>query len=101
VPFPTLIGQFVRGVTLEQLRAFLTSILVKAANRRTLVKWVRSWTLDRVKPALLWPRKRRPDDMSLRDRPQQCLAKCFSLFLAMLLWFSVICKQDILLFETR
>ena len=44
-------GQFVRGVTLEQLRAFLTSILVKGSKqRRTLVEWVRSWTVDRVKP---------------------------------------------------
>jgi diadenylate cyclase len=44
-------GQFVRGVTLEQLRAFLTSILVKGSKqRRTLVEWLRSWTIDRVKP---------------------------------------------------
>src|SRR4030095_9906445 len=44
-------GQFVRGVTLEQLRAFLTSILVKGSKqRRTLIEWMRSWTVDRVKP---------------------------------------------------
>src|SRR5438045_1598076 len=45
-------GQLVRGVTLEQLRAFLTSIFVKASKpRRNVVEWLRSWNFNRVKPS--------------------------------------------------
>jgi diadenylate cyclase len=34
-------GQLVRPVTLEELRAFLTSVLVRAAKSRTAVDWLR------------------------------------------------------------
>jgi diadenylate cyclase len=43
-------GQLVRNVTLEELRAFLTSLLVQPARARTFVNWVRSFT-ERPKPA--------------------------------------------------
>jgi diadenylate cyclase len=43
-------GQLVRGVTLEELRAFLTSVLLRPAKARTLVEWVRSRTADKPKP---------------------------------------------------
>jgi diadenylate cyclase len=43
-------GQLVRGVTLEELRAFLTSLLVRPAKTRTLVEWLRSRMTDRPKP---------------------------------------------------
>jgi diadenylate cyclase len=43
-------GQLVRGVTLEELRAFLTSVLLKPAKTRTLVEWVRSRTVESPKP---------------------------------------------------
>jgi diadenylate cyclase len=43
-------GQLVRGVTLEELRAFLSSILVKPTKSRSLVEWIRSWSTSRVKP---------------------------------------------------
>ena len=43
-------GQLVRGVTLEELRAFLTSLLLPAAKTRTLVEWLRSRLADRPKP---------------------------------------------------
>jgi diadenylate cyclase len=43
-------GQLVRGVTFEELRAFLTSVLVPPVKSRRLVAWIRSWTRDRVKP---------------------------------------------------
>ena len=42
-------GQFVRGVTLEALRAFLTSVLVHNAKRNWL-SWFRSVAKIRVKP---------------------------------------------------
>jgi diadenylate cyclase len=42
-------GQLVRNVTLEELRAFLTSLLVQPARARTFVNWVRSFT-GRPKP---------------------------------------------------
>src|SRR5712671_623809 len=43
-------GQLVRGVTLEELRAFLTSMLVTPAQSRSWLGWVKSWTRNRVKP---------------------------------------------------
>jgi diadenylate cyclase len=44
-------GQFTRGVTLEALRAFLTSVLVEPAKSRNWLDWFRTWTRDRVKPS--------------------------------------------------
>jgi diadenylate cyclase len=41
-------GQFVRGITLEELRSFLTSVLVNPTKSRNWVGWFRSWT-DRRK----------------------------------------------------
>jgi diadenylate cyclase len=43
-------GQLVRGVTLEELRAFLTSVLVNPTHTRGAVGWLRSWTKERPKP---------------------------------------------------
>jgi diadenylate cyclase len=44
-------GQLVRGVTSEELRAFLTSVLVDPARSRNWIGWVRSWMPLRSKPA--------------------------------------------------
>ena len=44
-------GQLVRGVTLQELRAFLTSVLVKRPQSRSLGDWFRSLSRDRAKPA--------------------------------------------------
>jgi diadenylate cyclase len=35
-------GELVRGVTLEELRAFLTSVLVRAPQSRTTLEWLRA-----------------------------------------------------------
>jgi diadenylate cyclase len=43
-------GQFVRGITLEDLRAFLTSVLLNPTRSRNWLAWLRSWTADRVSP---------------------------------------------------
>jgi len=43
-------GQLVRGVTVETLRAILTSLLVRTARSRSLLEWVRSRLADRPKP---------------------------------------------------
>jgi diadenylate cyclase len=43
-------GQLVRGVTIEALRAFLTSVLVTPVRSRNLLGLVRSWTKRREKP---------------------------------------------------
>jgi hypothetical protein len=43
-------GQFVRGVTLEALRAFLTSVIVTPAKSRSWIAWLRAWTRQRIKP---------------------------------------------------
>jgi diadenylate cyclase len=42
-------GQFVRGVTIEELRAFLTSVLLNPVRSRNWMGWLRSWTTDRMK----------------------------------------------------
>src|SRR6185503_12447024 len=45
-------GQLVRGVTSEELRAFLTSMFVVPARPRRLTGWVRrSWLASRFKPS--------------------------------------------------
>ena len=44
-------GQLVRGVTLEELRSFLTSVLVKRVKSRSGWDWVRSKWSDRVTPS--------------------------------------------------
>jgi diadenylate cyclase len=43
-------GNLVRGVTLEELRAFLTSVLVNPARSRNWVSWLRAWTSFRLRP---------------------------------------------------
>jgi diadenylate cyclase len=43
-------GQLVRGLTLEELRAFLTSVLIRPETRsRTWFRWLRSWSRDQSK----------------------------------------------------
>ena len=55
-------GQLTRGVTLEELRAFLTSVLVKPAKSRNWLRWFRSWNADRVKPSPVHLAKSNPAD---------------------------------------
>jgi diadenylate cyclase len=43
-------GQFVRGITLEELRAFLTSVLLNPVRSRNWMGWLRTWVAGRVKP---------------------------------------------------
>jgi diadenylate cyclase len=43
-------GNLVRGVTLEELRAFLTSVLVTPARSRNWQSWVKAWTRFQLKP---------------------------------------------------
>lgn len=40
-------GHLVRGVTVEALRAFLTSILVKRSKSHSAMAWMRNWTEQR------------------------------------------------------
>src|SRR6266446_7400658 len=48
-------GQLVRGITLEELRAFLSSILVQPAKSRNMIDWLRSFPRQQVKagPAVI------------------------------------------------
>src|SRR5947207_8787587 len=55
-------GQLVRGVTVEQLRAFLTSMLVTPARSRNWLGWIKSWTRERAEPG--------PAVVSHADRPE-------------------------------
>jgi diadenylate cyclase len=43
-------GHLVRGVTIEELRAFLTSVLVNPTRARGFLEWVRTWAGERPKP---------------------------------------------------
>jgi diadenylate cyclase len=43
-------GQLVRGVSFEELRSFLTSVLVRESRSRQLVRWWRSVVVERAKP---------------------------------------------------
>jgi diadenylate cyclase len=43
-------GELVRGDTLEELRAFLTSVLVQPAKSRGIIEWFRSHFIERYKP---------------------------------------------------
>lgn len=43
-------GQLVRGVTVEELRAFLTSVLIRPARARGLVAWFRERFGERPRP---------------------------------------------------
>lgn len=44
-------GHLVRGVTLEALRAFLSSILIKQDKARGITDWIRAWRSSRVSPS--------------------------------------------------
>ena len=44
-------GQLVRGVTLEELREFLTSVILRPARTNNIVKWLRTWFTEHHKPA--------------------------------------------------
>ena len=44
-------GQLVRGVTLEELREFLTSVILRPARTNNVVKWLRAWFTEHHKPA--------------------------------------------------
>ncbi|HZF02501.1 MAG TPA: diadenylate cyclase CdaA [Methylomirabilota bacterium] len=55
-------GQLVRGVTLEELRAFLTTVLVQPAKTRSLIEWIRRQLGPRNKsgPAVITKNEPRP-----------------------------------------
>jgi diadenylate cyclase len=44
-------GQLVRGVTPEELRAFLTSVILQPAKTHGIIKWMRSQFTERNRPA--------------------------------------------------
>ena len=55
-------GQLVRGVSLEELRAFLTSVLVQPAKSRRGIEWLRARFSERPKsgPAVITKNEPRP-----------------------------------------
>ena len=44
-------GQLVRGVTLEELRAFLISVILRPARTNNIIKWLRAYFSEGQKPA--------------------------------------------------
>jgi diadenylate cyclase len=44
-------GQLVRGVSEEELRAFLTSVLVKRGQQHSLLEWFKKWSGERQMPS--------------------------------------------------
>jgi diadenylate cyclase len=65
-------GNLVRGVTLEALRSFLTSVLVTPGRSRSPIGWIRSWTTERPKPG---PAAVPKDDEGPADAPSPSAAK--------------------------
>ncbi|HZI33327.1 MAG TPA: diadenylate cyclase CdaA [Candidatus Binatia bacterium] len=56
-------GQLVRGVSIEELRAFLSSIILQHTHPNNLLHWLRSWVSDRrstTGPAVITRREGRP-----------------------------------------
>lgn len=55
-------GQLVRGVTVEELRSFLTSIILRPARPNNLLHWLRSYLGERASPgpAVITRREPRP-----------------------------------------
>jgi len=55
-------GQLVRGVTVEELRSFLTSIILRPARPNNLLHWLRSYLGERTNtgPAVITRREPRP-----------------------------------------
>lgn len=56
-------GQLVRGVTIEELRSFMTSIILKPARPNTLLHWLRAQLGERKNiagPAVITRREMRP-----------------------------------------
>lgn len=53
-------GQLVRGVSLEELRAFLTSVLVQPAKNPGAIEWLRSRLFERYKPGPVVLNKEEP-----------------------------------------
>src|SRR6266571_1476356 len=43
-------GELVRGITSEELRAFLSSLLVQPHKSRSLVEWIKNWQSHHIKP---------------------------------------------------
>ena len=43
-------GQLVRHVSSEELRAFLSSVLVRPAKSKSWIEWIRKWSAARIKP---------------------------------------------------
>ena len=56
-------GQLVRGVTLEELRAFLTSVILRPAKTHGVVQWLRGRFGERNRatgPAVITKHEPRP-----------------------------------------
>ncbi len=54
-------GQLVRGVTLEELRSFLTSVLVRSSRSRSLVERLRGLFAPEPTPDAVGPARTEPD----------------------------------------
>src|SRR5438876_3962553 len=55
-------GQLVRGISSEELRAFLTSVLLTPAQSRNWLRWLKSWTRDQAKAGAVVPVKPGPPE---------------------------------------
>jgi diadenylate cyclase len=66
-------GQLVRGVTLEELRAFLTSVILRPVKSHGFVKWLRAQLGERHRatgPAVITKHEPRPAAKNEKDKRQ-------------------------------
>jgi diadenylate cyclase len=66
-------GQLVRHVSLEELRAFLTTVLVKPVKTRTWVEWLRRFSAMRPKPqpAVIQRQEPEPEEKVANEPPPE------------------------------
>jgi diadenylate cyclase len=69
-------GQLVRHVSTEELRAFLSSVLVRPAKSKNWIEWIRKWSTARMKPQPPALAKEPPQESKAVMEPQpQVVAK--------------------------
>ena len=69
-------GHLTRNVTLEELRAFLTSVFVTPARSRNWMGWLKSWRAEKTEPSpVLLARSEAPTTSAAASNPDTGVAQ--------------------------